>query len=358
MKVCLFAPNYNRGSGVTTVVRNLYHALSGFRDLELFCADARAWVNEGAEDRQWIPRTHYLEVPLYSNGLFEASTAWLKFRHWVSATRVDVVHVHHRRLMPLARFVAATTSAKTLYTAHDIYPPNELFKLVTRGPATAISQDVATNLEKTTHFKPIYGTGNPYPFKPTLDQQLEGDYINTVICIARFDPVKGHRNLIESWKMLSEQGMKKRLVLVGAGGSIEQQLRSQVREHNLESSVEFPGLVSDVASQLRQSLYSVLPSRHEGLGMVVLESADEGRPTLMTNVPGLRDCLPTISALPNGIPFGDTAALASAMAKWLKDPEETLRMGRSMRLELITKFDSSVVGNKYVSIYQSLSRNT
>lgn len=61
-----------------------------------------------------------------------------------------------------------------------------------------------------------------------------------------------------------------------------------------------------------------LPSRHEGLGMVVLEAAANGVPSVITDASGVRDAgVPGVTCLQ--VPSGDVEALADALVQLLTD---------------------------------------
>jgi glycosyltransferase involved in cell wall biosynthesis len=70
--------------------------------------------------------------------------------------------------------------------------------------------------------------------------------------------------------------------IFGDGPDREKVLR-QVAEHGLEDVVDVPGFVPEerIDAALRRALCLVLPSRREGYGLVVIEAAARGVPSIV-----------------------------------------------------------------------------
>jgi glycosyltransferase involved in cell wall biosynthesis len=77
-----------------------------------------------------------------------------------------------------------------------------------------------------------------------------------------------------------------RAVIFGDGPERAEVLRVRA-ENRLEGAVEVPGFVEahDVERALRRALCMVLPSRREGYGMVVIEAASQGTPSVVAAAP-------------------------------------------------------------------------
>ena len=111
------------------------------------------------------------------------------------------------------------------------------------------------------------------------------------VCIARLEPVKGHTYLLAAWKLLRDRGYHYELDLVGRG-SLRTVLEAQAQRDGTHELIRFLGFNADVSSVIGQGLFAVLVSEVEGQGIVTLEAAAAGRPSLLTAVPGLIDLLP------------------------------------------------------------------
>jgi teichuronic acid biosynthesis glycosyltransferase TuaC len=116
------------------------------------------------------------------------------------------------------------------------------------------------------------------------------------------------------------------LDILGTGPE-EARLKSLAAELNLSGRVNFLGSVQhvDLPAHYQQAALNVLSSRHEGLGMVTLEAAACGVPTVSTAV-GL---LPDVPLMGVTVPVGDDLALATTIDDLLSNPQKLSTMGQS-----------------------------
>ena len=155
-------------------------------------------------------------------------------------------------------------------------------------------------------------------------------------CIARFQPVKLHSVLIDAVARVRQAGRSCRLLLAGTG-PLEQVLRDQVRALNLEGSVEFLGLRSDVRPVLAASDCMLLVSEAETFSMAMLEAMAMQVPVIMTAVGGAGE------AVEDGVTGylvqpRDTAQLADRITLMLDNPERRIRMGHKAREVVAERF--------------------
>ena len=100
--------------------------------------------------------------------------------------------------------------------------------------------------------------------------------------MARLEPVKNHRFLIETAAELVRRGDPVRVVLVG-DGSLRQQLEEQVSVAGLGDVVSFLGVRSDVADLFRAMDVFAMPSHYEGLPVVLVEAQATGLPCVVSS---------------------------------------------------------------------------
>jgi|HubBroStandDraft_6_1064221.scaffolds.fasta_scaffold59221_2 glycosyltransferase involved in cell wall biosynthesis len=104
-------------------------------------------------------------------------------------------------------------------------------------------------------------------------------------CVARIDPAaKGHDLLLQVLARPEWRGRPVDLNLFGTGPD-EQALRRMAGMLQLEN-VHFRGQVSEVKTIWEQNHLLVLPSRYEGLPLVLIEAMWCGRPAVVTDVGG------------------------------------------------------------------------
>lgn len=120
----------------------------------------------------------------------------------------------------------------------------------------------------------------------------EGEPI-TFVMIARLLGDKGVREYAGACRMLKEQGVASRCLLVGPLGVSNHSAVSEaeVACWQEEGIVEYLGAADDVRPMIAQSHVLVLPSYREGMPRTVLEAAAMGRPAIVTDVPGCRQAI-------------------------------------------------------------------
>jgi glycosyltransferase involved in cell wall biosynthesis len=139
-----------------------------------------------------------------------------------------------------------------------------------------------------------------------------------VCCARRLVPRMGLNVLLEAWcQLLGDDARTRPLHLLIAGaGEMSAALGEQIAASSLTDSVTLLGQISDedLVNLYRASDVNVVPSlSFEGYGLVVLEAAASGTPTIATRVGGLPEALAGLDA---GVivTAGDPSALALRLA--------------------------------------------
>lgn len=118
------------------------------------------------------------------------------------------------------------------------------------------------------------------------------------------------------------------------------------------------GETTDVRPYLTEVHCTVMPSYHEGMSNVNLESAANGRPVITTNVPGCRE---TVDDGMTGfyVEAKSAKSLAEAMEKFIALPySQKVMMGEAAREKVEKEFDRQIVVNKYLSEINKISNKT
>jgi len=167
-----------------------------------------------------------------------------------------------------------------------------------------------------------------------------------VVCPARLVAVKGHRFLLQAWRILENRGVTGELWLAGQG-ELRQELEALTDTLGLRCSVKFLGVLShrELLSLYRESAVSVVvvPSIdmgngcHEGLPVALIEAMSYGLPVVATRTGGTVELvLPETGLL---VPPEDPAALAGALQTLLQDGILRERMGNRGRLRAMEAHD-------------------
>ncbi|KEF34681.1 hypothetical protein RDMS_05525 [Deinococcus sp. RL] len=156
--------------------------------------------------------------------------------------------------------------------------------------------------------------------------------------VGRLAPQKGVEELLLAWEAVARDLPGARLLLVGTPDPA-----NPLSARALEAYRRAPGVVQVDFEADMSRLYPLmtlltLPSRHEGLGMVVLEAGAAGVPAVLTDAPGVRDAgVPGVTCLQ--VPTGDVPALAGALHALLTDPAEAQRLGKGAQRWVREQFD-------------------
>jgi glycogen synthase len=122
----------------------------------------------------------------------------------------------------------------------------------------------------------------PEVFQDHLNKKL-------IFSIGRIVKEKGFETLIEAALRTKEAGLPVFFVIAGKGPMLKS-YRQQVQERNLEDHIAFIGYITDSEKSafMNKSDINVFPSLYEPFGIVALESMVKGKPTIVSNVGGLK----------------------------------------------------------------------
>ena len=344
MRICMMNDNFYRSSGAAIAIRRISQAMT---DVDYCVAGC---VDDGLEeDLSWVPAGRYESFDLKSSNPVRVVSELIRFKRWLKLQNCDLVHCHHRRVSVLLQ----AAGIPVLYTGQFAFRHAAWFRWLHPRRMTAITPSVARNLIETTGRKALACIGNPAQF-PNTPPGIKLDKVKSrAVCIARLEPVKGHGNLLAAWKLLRDRGYHYQLDLVGEG-SLRSELEAQVQKDGTQELIRFLGFTNDVASTIDDSLFAVLVSEMEGQGIVTLEAAAVGRPTLLTAVPGSIDLLPPERRLRNGVQFGDVEELADALEEWFAHPEDVIKEGERFFHFLKSVSDPGKIAREYTQVYQQI----
>ena len=145
-----------------------------------------------------------------------------------------------------------------------------------------------------------------------------------------------------------------RLLLVGwfdqSDDALDETLRRRIEVH---PSIVYTGYVPDTAPYYRAMDMLVLPTWREGFPNVVLEAAATGVPVITTLSTGSRDAvLAEVTGLL--VPAGYPQAIAEAVVRLIRNPDERVRMGRAGRTWIIERFVNGHVLGLTIGFYRKL----
>jgi L-malate glycosyltransferase len=169
-------------------------------------------------------------------------------------------------------------------------------------------------------------------------------------CVGRLHPDKDHANLLHAFTELRVR-CPSRLVLIGDGSGRER-LEALVDALGIGEFVTLLGDRSDVPCLMPQLDLLVLPSRTEGLPMVLLEAMACGVPCVGTAVGAIPQLLADGAGLV--VPPEDPKALAAALSRVLSDRALAESVAKAGRRRVLADYELQGVVDAYLRVFQEV----
>jgi glycosyltransferase involved in cell wall biosynthesis len=177
-----------------------------------------------------------------------------------------------------------------------------------------------------------------------------GDEHAVVIALAALVHRKGLDVLLDAVAGLGAARLRLLLWIVGEG-SERPALEQQARRIGVASQISFLGWRDDVADLLHAADIAAIPSRREGMGVAALEAMAAGRAVVASNVGGLAHAV-VHERTGLLVAPGDCAALASALARLIRDPELRQRLSAAGPKRVAEHFLPEQMIDAYERFYQ------
>lgn len=170
--------------------------------------------------------------------------------------------------------------------------------------------------------------------------------------VARLEPEKGHRYLLEALPAIVEAVPNAWLLLVGEGSQTDA-LRAQAGSlpPAARERVVIAGFQTDVEAVTQALDVAVLPSLREAQGLALLEAMAARRPVVASAVGGIPE---TIRDGVDGllVPSADPDALATAVVRLARDAQLRERLAASGRRRVEDRFSVTVSVSRVEAIYE------
>lgn len=194
----------------------------------------------------------------------------------------------------------------------------------------------------------------------TVYAGIDTELINSVLCtekeknyivsLRRLIPSKGIDILIQAFKDITKEYPQTKLLIAGEG-SEEENLKTLVKDSNLDDKIKFIGTVSftRAISLLKGAICTVVPSISEGGSLVNIEAQTASCPVIASRVGGIPEYVQDDES---GLLF------ESKNPKDLADKVRTIISNAPLRNKLIQggiehakKFSWDILGPQYLALY-------
>ena len=175
-----------------------------------------------------------------------------------------------------------------------------------------------------------------------------------IVMVARFSRQKDHASLLRAVALLRERGLRVPLQLPGGGKALHRApLEKLAAQLGIADLVQFPGVVNDVPQRLMTQQICVLSTHYEGMPLALLEGMAAGCAVIGSAVPGVRE------VFVDGeegllVPESDPEALANALERLLRHPQEAARMAAKGRQAAFERYGRELMHRRYEALFLEL----
>lgn len=174
----------------------------------------------------------------------------------------------------------------------------------------------------------------------------------TIGAIGRLSPEKGYDLLIDAFAELVAEGYDLYMVILGEGAE-RTALEKRAAEQGVGKRLLLPGYISEASHYLTLFKIFSMPSRTEGLPMVLLEAMAAGTPILATRVGGIARVLDDGRAGLLVEP-GNQKGLKSALRSVLEEPTNIQDRVEKAKQRVLQKYSSRTMACRYQDIYRAV----
>lgn len=322
---------------------------------------SRSWCGVRGRSRNLVGRLIY---PDYERQLFGI---WIRLR-MLFARRVDIVHIHGYRFNAWADVALARQRAKwVIYEEHSSPSPGFEYQASVFEENSIPDLLIAVSAEAKTQFCRNFGSRLPVVQVPPIvrtpearrfapAEMAQGGSRVRIVCTSRLSQEKGVGDLLQAASLLCSLGSDIEILIYGSG-PLESQLRTEIHDLTLDSSVILCGTYErkGLPSIFAEADIFVLPSHTEGMPLGLIEAMSYAMPIVATRVGGIPE---VIISGENGllVAAGDVEELAGAIITLVNDPHLRTRLGtNTLRSYLEGPFTPTKVIGRMSAIYSSLA---
>lgn len=171
-----------------------------------------------------------------------------------------------------------------------------------------------------------------------------------LLIVGRLAKQKGHDIALRALKLLKKKKWK--LEIIGSG-ALNLSLTQLVEQLNLEHQVQFAHPIYDVASVYERNQIVLVPSRWEGLGLVVMEAMASGRLVIAARTGGIPEL---VTHRKTGLLFepNEITSLASQIEWAMEHSKEAETIAAAGRNYAMQHFGFEKTVREYETVYKEL----
>lgn len=326
-------------------------------------------------------------VPVHEIGLthrWHVGQALIRLLRLIARTRPDVIQAHFffsGLYVALTRIFASAPARVVLLLNLDYesYPADTAWRRFRRAADTlaisrgmdarvAISGAVADHYARHLRPGPIRVIPIATDIRAGADVVVDraalrhsygiGGDDSLLLLPGRFVHEKGHRFLVDAVRSLEDRGLRPRALMVG-DGPLRDAVRAQAQEAGVADRVMLVRSIphADLMALFRAADIVVVPSTHEGLGLVVLEALLAGTAVVAAAAGGIPEVIEDdVTGLL--VPPADAQALADAIERLVADPDARTRLAAAGRARVRSVHDADRLAADWEQLYRVVSERS
>ena len=354
-----------RIGGTEMVIKSLIEGSnSALFDMSIYCIETPIgpWGIEMQNDGLSITATS--RKPGFDISLIFALRKHLKNNN------IALLHCHQYTPWVYGVLAAFGINTKVIFTEHGrFYPDSSTWKRKLINPWLCRITDYITAISQATkqalvyfenvpkdRIEVIYNGIKPLKIDPIktlkLRQKLKIPDKSLVLgTIARLDPIKNHKMMLDAFSIILKSHPDTVLVIVGDGEEREN-INQQIQALKLNNNVLMIGYDSQPQHYLALMDIFLLSSLSEGTSMTLLEAMSLNKACVVTDAGGNKE---VIAGGENGIVTtnDDAAEFSQAILKLVDDKALLNQYGEASQHRFNRLFDVSVMVKRFNDLYQN-----
>lgn len=352
MKIALITEYTEIGGGESNLL-NLAEELNKTNDVTIFCSGK---VEIEAKKRN------------INTINFTTGRRWIKFIPFISFKKsfieqlneFDIVHAYSLNVLPCLIGV----KTKIVWTTHGYWEkPNGLRgKIIDKivDKVVCVSTDVYSIADFEIEKKQTIFLGTNFKISENLVNKIFDKKNIELVCIGRFQKIKGQDILIEALERLSmlRPDTNLNLSIVGDVNGDNQEdinykksLLDKAKNINSKNlNIDFLGFQTNVREFIEKADMVVIPSRYESFSMVAIEALSCGKPVIAPNIGGPKDIINSVEI---GLLFeaGIVESLKNTLYKAIENFE---RFDSLLALQRAKFFSVENQAKNHLAIYEEV----
>jgi len=315
--------------------------------------------------------------PTFADNIRYAINAFQKGRKIIKSQNIDVIHSNNFSPALAGSLISYFTKTPHITTIHDIFSTydKDFWKKWTKQ-----SNVSSTNARLVPFFEKLMmkfrfdcihtvsdstkndiqkiGTKKPIHVIPNCIQDEQQVIVepkkNQFVYLGRLVFYKNVEVIIKSFKTVTEQFPDAKLVIAGDGPH-KSSLQELTNKLDISNNITFAGYVTpdEKKKLLAESNALLFPSVIEGFGLVMLESFQQKRPVIVSNIPPMSDI---IQHNKTGLTIDphDENKWAEKIIQLINNPNISDKMGKEGNQILKTKYNQELFYERLIKMYKDV----